>query len=282
MTASTPDLSVIIVTMADRVDDVESLVALRAQAETASVDVEFIVRTDAGITTARNRGIDAASADKLVFVDDDALPAEGYLDAASRALDEHPVVAGRVDHPRDDVFAEFCDHYNHDVDANGRTDHVVGCNMAFRREVFEAVGYFDPALEWGHDETELIDRVREQYDVWYDPSMQVSHSYADSVLGFWQKMWRFGPADVYYGRKSDSAAEENGGVVRTLLAPSQFRSESARGTAVKSIGRVIRNVSIAKTVATGAVPTPRRQDTTESEALDFAAQTPRGRRRSAD
>lgn len=236
-----PEISVIVTTLADKVSNIESVQRLEEQ---AFDDWELIVRTDEGISTARNRGIEQARADKIVFIDDDAIPEPGYLDAASKALDRHAIVGGKVIHP-DTVFKEFANIYRED-DSEGPSEHIVGCNMAFQKEVFETVGGFDERLQWGHDETELLGRAKRHYEVWYEPEMAVTHSYADSARDFWKKWWKFGPADVYYGMVSRG----NDGGIEDLLAPRAFLSESLKGTVIKSIGRGIRNMSIVYTLLT--------------------------------
>lgn len=244
-----PELSVIVVTGTGSLADIDSLTTLY---ETATVPFETIVRTDPGICRARNSGIDAASTDKLVFLDDDAIPHPGYLTAVSRALDDHDVVTGPVDHP-DTVFAEFANLYDD-------PDSLIGCNMAFHRDVFDTVGYFDENLNWGHDETELASRFGDDYTIHYETGMRVTHSYADSIPDYLEKMWRFGPADVYYGRKvgtgnSDNTRKDEGdGILRTLFGPEQFQSDTTKGSVIKSAGRLVRNASIATTVLRDAIP----------------------------
>ncbi len=248
-TTEQPDLSVIIVTMRDDLSAIDSYHRLRDQAADSQFDAEFIFRTDAGICRARNAGIERARADKLVFIDDDAVPSDDYLERMHDRLEDRAIVAGRVDHPGDGVFADLAEHYPNSDQPDANADTIVGCNMGFRREVFEAVGGFDENLDWGHDETELLERAREYFRVYYDPEIAVEHSYADSALDLWQKWWRIGPADVYYGRKSSSAGDDNGGILQTLFGPDQYLHETARGTAIKAVGRTLRNASIGLEVA---------------------------------
>jgi len=244
-----PDLSVIIVTMIDELSEIDSYQRLLEQAAEVPFDVEFVFRTDAGICRARNAGIERARADKLVFIDDDADPSEDYLERMCDRLEDRAIVAGRVEHPGDGVFADLAEHYPDSEVPDPDADTIVGCNMGFRREVFETVGGFDENLEWGHDETELLERAREFFTVYYDPEIAVEHSYAESAIDLWKKWWRIGPADVYYGQKSDSASDENGGILQTLFGPDQYLHETARGTAIKAVGRTLRNASIGLEVA---------------------------------
>lgn len=188
------DVSVIIPTL-DSPGDVEATTYLeRGTFE----DYEVVVSDAYPVTRARNDGIERASADKLVFLDDDSRPREGYLERAARTLDEQDAVAGRIYHPRDDVFARyFTAHYCHGDDPT-YVDYFWGCNMALRRETVETVGGWDEGMGWGHEEKELADRVREEFDIYYDPEMVVDHPYVDSVPDYWRKMYQLATQTPYY------------------------------------------------------------------------------------
>lgn len=254
-TTQQPDVSVIIVTLADDPEDVASYRILREQVADSELEVEFVFRDDPGICTARNAGISAARADKLVFVDDDAHPGEEYLKRMAAALDEYPIVAGRIERPDEGYYAELAD-----APDPAEGDVIVGCNMAFRREVFERVGGFDEHIEWGYDETELLDRALPHFELRYEPDAVVEHEYAHSTMDYWRKMWRLGPADVYYARVTEGSG--SGGavglraVIGTLFHPSKYLAPSVRGTVIKSVGRLLRNVSIAWALLTETVPDP--------------------------
>jgi glycosyltransferase involved in cell wall biosynthesis len=229
------DLSVCVVTTTDTLSDIESLQTL---ADRDTIDYETVVRTDSkGIGYARNRAIEAASGDKLVFIDDDAIPAPGYLDAVADALDKHAVVTGPVEQSEDGI---------HHLEWDRSESDLIGCNMGFRREVFQNVGGFNETMPYGHDETELQARLHNEYEVHWIEGMRVQHAYAESVLGYWRKMWNMGKADVWYGLEVGTNGEQStgDGVVRTVLHPSQFVGDTPKATAIKAPGRVIRNLSI--------------------------------------
>lgn len=241
-----PAVSLIVCTRRDP-EDVE---ALRVLASQDFEDYEVVVRGDAGLAAARNAGVAEARSDRLVFLDDDAVPHGNYLPAVLDALDENPVVAGRVSHPGTGPVARLVGGYD-----KGDTRHyvpvrdgsfrrsstgVTGCNMAFHREVFDRVGGFDPGFRWGHEETDFVRRaVRAGYRVLYDPEMCVTHWYATSTVDYWQKMWKFGPADVYYDRKWETSVPER--VVETLLPVRLGPTPAA--AAVATVGNALRSAS---------------------------------------
>lgn len=198
-------------------------------------DYEIIVRRDEGASTARNEGIKRAAADKLVFLDDDSRPREGYLDEAARVLEEEAVVAGRIVHPCDDTIGRhFTDHYSHGP-VPAYVDTFVSCNMALRREVFDSVGLFDENFVWGHEEKELAERVRRSYDIYYDPELVVEHSYADSLLDLWTKRYRQETQRPYYWHlRGASSPVQLAWTAYAAARPSRYVGETVPHTVAKS------------------------------------------------
>jgi len=121
-----------------------------------------------GLDWARNRGIQEARNDIVAYIDDDALASPGWLRGVAQGFEEPDVMAvtGLV------LPAEIETGAQHDFEryggmSGGVTGHTirrskignkalfwasgwgVGANMAFRRELFEAIGQFDVALDVG-------------------------------------------------------------------------------------------------------------------------------------
>lgn len=162
---------------------------------------EVIIREDVPVTKARNEGYKRASAEKILFLDDDSMPLDGYLRAASETLEEEMAVAGRTVHPRDDVFAgQLTSHYDFGDDPR-YVERFWGCNMGMRREALETVGGWDEDMGWGHEEKELAERVLSEYPIYYDPDMVVEHVYAESLRDFWIKKYKLERGTPYFQRK---------------------------------------------------------------------------------
>lgn len=187
------ELSVIIPTI---LEDEREIVALQYLKEDSSEEYEVVIRRDEGATLARNAGVKQASADKIIFLDDDSMPRPGYLEAASDALDEHLAVTGRVFQPPDAPFGDKDLPWYDQGDEPKRTELLAGCNMAMQRKLFETVGGFDEDLYFGHEETELAERICEEHSIHYVPEMVIDHYFAKSILGYWRKAYRHGRADV--------------------------------------------------------------------------------------
>ncbi|EMA49246.1 MULTISPECIES: glycosyltransferase family 2 protein [Halococcus] len=198
-------------------------------------DYEVIVRRDDGAAHARNVGIERASGEKLVFLDDDSVPCEGFLRTASVALDAYPAVAGRVVQPADAPYRDLELPWYDQGEKTKPTDLLPGCNMAIRREVIESVGGFDEeAFGWGHEESELAERIAEEYAIQYVPELVVEHTYVESFRDFLEKSYLLGRADVRWWRldgKSDRW------LLRQTLNTS-LREDSRLGTARRVAQRV--------------------------------------------
>lgn len=171
-------------------------------------DYEVVVRDDVPVTKARNEGYERARADKILFLDDDSMPRNGYLTEASRTLEREAVVAGLTVHPRDDLFAgQLTAHYSFG-DQPRYVDRFWGCNVGMRREALDAVGGWDETMGWGHEEKELADRLRLEYPIYYNPEMVVDHVYAESLFDYWEKQFRLEKGAPYYLRKQGLSREQ--------------------------------------------------------------------------
>jgi GT2 family glycosyltransferase len=220
------ELSIIIATLRDR-DDIEAIQHLD---EDARDRAEIIVSDEDGLCAARNDGIERASTDKLVFLDDDAIPHQGYVERATESLEEHPAVAGRVIDCGHPWIGKTISHYNQG-DEKIQTTKIVGCNMAFQREVFETVGMFDENIRWGHDEKELAHRLSGQFEITYDPQLAVTHPYSSGFRDYMRKRYRLGTADIYYWKKTGEPIPLK--IFVTTLSPKTYLDNSLKGTIAK-------------------------------------------------
>ena len=137
-----------------------------------------------GLGGARNTGVEAASADLVAFVDDDAEPSPGWLAGLAAGFKDPRVVAVGGDaepvwegsppawFPDEYLWVVGCSYRG--MARDGPIRNPLGCNMAFRRAVLAPVGGFDQMLgrignvPFGLEETELCVRL-----IKADPSARI-------------------------------------------------------------------------------------------------------------
>lgn len=227
---------------------------LRARLAETFPAVEVIAnRGSQGLSGARNSGIDVALGDVIAFVDDDAEPRPGWLDGLLGAFqDEKTMVVGGLAiaawetrqpswFPDEYLWVVGCSYQGQRT--SGRVRNPLGCNMAFRRQVFELVGAFEPAvgrlgtLPVGAEETELCIRlVRAAPDarIAIVPDAVVDHAVPAArgrIRYFMRRCFYEGVSKAVVHGLSDGAAlaPEGDYVLRTLT----------RGT-VRRLGAAIR------------------------------------------
>ncbi|HEY2297771.1 MAG TPA: glycosyltransferase [Jatrophihabitans sp.] len=160
--------------------------------------VEVLANThQRGLSGARNTALEKVTGEIVVFLDDDAVPRAGWLDAL-RAPYRDPQVFGvggwavpawphgdRPEHlPPELDWVVGCS-YRGLPETAGPVRNLMGCNMSLRREVFDLVGGFDESIgrvgttPLGCEETQLCIRLRQarpDVELLLEPSAVVDHT----------------------------------------------------------------------------------------------------------
>lgn len=138
-----------------------------------------------GPARARNRGVDAARGEVLVFTDDDTVPAAGWLEAAAAALEANGDAVG-VEGPVDG--GGFDRLFEHSIQ-NELPGAYYTCNVAYRREEFLRAGGFDVEFPAPHcEDIDLGRRMAQRGQILFVPSMLVLHP--PRPIGFWEQARR--------------------------------------------------------------------------------------------
>jgi len=144
-----------------------------------SVPARVVREAKLGLSNARNRAIDEATGDYLLFIDDDETPHPNWLvhhaaamaqhhpDAQGGPIDVQLVGGARPSWLRDELLG-FIGKLDHRQGASWLTQPdtpIFGGNFAFRRSVFARIGNFDAGLgrlggaNFGGEDIEIYDRL---------------------------------------------------------------------------------------------------------------------------
>jgi GT2 family glycosyltransferase len=140
---------------------------------------------------ARNRGVEMAAGELLVFTDPDCVPEPGWLASLVAARDRgNPVVGGAID-IEGGGWAERGIHlskfsaWTPQAPRGPRSD-LATANTLWTRSLMERLGPF-PAKRWSGD-TELSWRVRrEGIELQFEPDAVVRHIHESGLRRFWRE-----------------------------------------------------------------------------------------------
>ena len=158
-------------------------------------DVRVVVSDDVGLSHARNAGVKNARGEIVAFIDDDARAEKKWLENMIRNYEDPQVmgvggfIAAVWEGKRPSWFPEELDwivgcSYKGLPKRRSTIRNPIGCNMSFRKIVFENVGYFRSDIGrlgkklLANEETELSIRVLRKIPnskIIYEPSALVYH-----------------------------------------------------------------------------------------------------------
>jgi GT2 family glycosyltransferase len=160
-----------------------------------------LVEPRVGLNFARNRAIEAGRAAKVALCDADDEVSPQWLRRMVEALDRFDVVGGALE--------------THELPNSLGRPYAVGANLAFRREVWEAIGGFDARFAGGCDETDFCLRAQDAgYTIGFDPRAVVHYRLRADLSGIARQHFD-------YGRGEERLLAKRGGLG---LADGRLRS----------------------------------------------------------
>ncbi len=160
-----------------------------------AVPFRYLVETQQGLSYARNRGIQEAKGNWLVFLDDDAFVGENYLDCLSQYIQEIPQLdafGGRI-YPlfEDGIVPSWLGKWSASwlsaIDKGDKVclftkDYPIGANMGFSKRIADQCGLFNTSLGRsgknliGGEEKDYFNRIKAlNATIYYLPDIAVEH-----------------------------------------------------------------------------------------------------------
>ena len=192
-----PNLDILVVDNASKTDDTKVLI------ETSYPHVRYVLEPRPGLDWARNRAALEAKGEIIAYTDDDVVVDKGWVRAIAQAFVEDPevmaltglVVPYELETEAQVLFEKYGGfgrgferkRFQSKIGETlswqwlGGGQFGTGANMAYRRSIFEEIGYFDPALDVGTvtnggGDLEMFVRVlHAQYALVYEPRAMIRH-----------------------------------------------------------------------------------------------------------
>ena len=167
------------------------------------VNFRYVVEQEQGLSAARNKGIKEAKGDILVYIDDDALVDSHYLRDYVEWFAAHPetmACGGPIEplyetqepkwmSPYTKALLTAWMNYGDKVREYPKGRYPGGGNAAYRKEVFEKVGFFNTALGrkggnlMGSEEKDIFDKMHALHmQVLYLPTPVLHHCIPQAKL----------------------------------------------------------------------------------------------------
>ena len=131
-----------------------------------------------GLAAAGNRGLRSARGEVLLFIDDDCLALEDWVESLTSSLEQHPLATGVIQSPVSN-YIKLC----HNISqfhpfmkrrTEGWAGSIAGANMGIRRLVLEELGGFDEKSQVPDMELMLRARLK-GHRVHFEPRAVVIH-----------------------------------------------------------------------------------------------------------
>ena len=176
-------------------DDTAEVFAAFAS-EHADCNLRMVTEVKQGLSNARNCGIEASVGEYIAIIDDDETIEQCFIESYIEFFDSFPAAmaaGGAVRAVFESGRPRWMSHYTERMIANTLDLDIAvtlfpknrvpaGGNMAFRREIFDSVGVFNPQLGrngqslMGGEENDLFARIRERgYDIFFVPNAAIDH-----------------------------------------------------------------------------------------------------------
>jgi glycosyltransferase involved in cell wall biosynthesis len=148
-----------------------------------------------GLSIARNAGIQLSKGEIIAFIDQDAVPDANWINELANTFNSGAdYVGGRINLLNTETWvARFLQQTRFIQFFGTHTlNHPIGCNMAFRKRIFDlAKGFHENFTSYG-DESTLNERIKDKFLYSGSPNAIVLHQQPDTFIRIVQMEWKSG------------------------------------------------------------------------------------------
>jgi GT2 family glycosyltransferase/DNA-binding beta-propeller fold protein YncE len=163
------------------------------------------VRPNGGLSAARNVGLAHAQGEIVAYTDADVRVNPEWLTYLVQPFSSPDVVGSGGPNlvPSDDPWVAQCvarapGGPTHVMLDDRTSEHVPGCNMAFRRDALLAVGGFNPIFLRAGDDVDLCWRLQARgWKIGFAPAALVWHHHRSTVKAYWRQQIGYGEGEVW-------------------------------------------------------------------------------------
>jgi cellulose synthase/poly-beta-1,6-N-acetylglucosamine synthase-like glycosyltransferase len=169
-----------------------------------SYGFRVISAAHAGLSQARNIGMEAATGEIIAYTDDDTRADPQWLSylAAEFMRTDHAGVGGpNISPPGDGFVADAVLNAPggpiHVLLSDREAEHIPGCNMAFRKACLQEIGGFDPQFRAAGDDVDVCWQLQARgWTLGFSPAAMVWHHRRASVRSFLKQQLGYGRAEA--------------------------------------------------------------------------------------
>ncbi len=166
--------------------------------------VRYFHQHKAGLSSARNLGIEKSRGVWVAFIDDDCYAPESWLRFALRGLKDRnwEGIGGPNFPPKEDGVMATAVHLSpgaptHVLLTDEIAEHIPGCNMIFRKEALQAIGGFNPVFKTAGDDVDICWRLQESgATIGFSGAAFVWHHRRDTVKAYLRQQSGYGKAEA--------------------------------------------------------------------------------------